>query len=247
MSEPIVVTGASRGIGKAVARRLARLGHPVVAWARSEEDLAALRAADPDGRITTCRVDVGDWDSVARGVRTSLAGATALRGVVVNAGVGEWGEVGDLPGAAWQTMLATNVSGAFHTLAQLRPLLLARPEGSQVVTMVSDSALHPFPGRSAYCSSKAALASLTETFRREVRGNRVRVTALYPGRVDTHFRGRQPGDRPEILQPEDIAATVEHVFALPDHVELRELSICSIHSTYGPFEESAPTEVARVR
>jgi len=240
--EPVVVTGASRGIGYAVACHLADLGYDVVAWARTAGDLDELRKVDGSGRIRTHRVDVGDAEEVRAGVDNVLAEAATVRGVVVNAGIGEWGEVGDLSASAWLQMFATNVTGAFYTLSYLRPLLRAHPRG-QVVATVSDSARFAFTGRAGYCASKAALESLIETFRRENRAHGIRVTALYPGRVDTYFRGRRPGSRPAILQTEDIAAAVGHVFSLPGHIELREMSLNSIFSSYGPYEEhSIPKE-----
>lgn len=234
---PIVVTGASRGIGRAVAVGLAQAGHPVIAWARSADRLAELQQCGMS-RISTCVVDVRYEESVRDGVERSLNGREAIRGVVVNAGMGEWGPVSDMPFHVWRTMMETNLDGAFHTLKQLRPFLVRRP-GAQVVTMISDSALYAYPQRAAYCASKAGLRGLVDAFRREVRPRHTRVTSLYPGRVDTYFRNGQPGSRSTALRAEDVASVVTFLFAQPEHVEIRDLSLCSMFSPYGPYDEVA--------
>jgi serine 3-dehydrogenase len=234
----VVVTGASRGVGRAVASRLADNGHSVVAWARNDEDLRAL-ASSGNGRIEHACVDVRERASVATAVAAIRAKGASVRAVVLNAGVAVWSQVDELDPSDWHRMLDTNLTGAFHTLSLLTPLLRDRATPGQVVAVLSDSAWYQFPGRAGYCASKAGLESLVETFRRENRSTGVRVTALYPSRVDTHFRNLQPGSRPGALHPGDVASVVEYVLDLPAHVEIRSLAVSSVSSSFGPYTEIA--------
>ncbi|MDF5751641.1 SDR family oxidoreductase [Spongiactinospora sp. TRM90649] len=235
----IVVTGAGRGIGRATAVRLARHGHDVALWARTEADLAAANdeITRTGGRARHRVVDVADPDAVADAAG-DLAADGPLRALVVNAGGGRWRPFSELTAQEWRATLATNLDGAFHVLRALLPSL-AGHEHAQVIVVGSDSSLYPFPGRAHYCASKAALRSLAETFRAEVRPLGVRVTTLLPSRVDTHFGGRVPGDRPGALSAEDVADVIRFVIDLPPHVELRELRLSAITETYGPFQEGA--------
>lgn len=230
------MTGASRGIGRAVAETLAERGIEVIAWARTRADLVSL---GPTEHVRAVAVDVSDPASVLRGIEQSLGRDEALRAVVVNAGVGEWRPVSEVPPDEWDTILGTNLGGALHTLQAALPAL-HRHEDPQVVVISSDSATFAHPGRGAYCASKAALSALTECLRREERERGIRVTQLAPSRVDTYFRGKTPGGRSGSLQPADVAAVVAWVLSLPRHIEIRTLDMASIYSTYGPYPEHMP-------
>lgn len=239
----VLVTGASRGIGRATALALAAAGHDLVLWARTGADLAATateaRARGVDVRAAV--VDVGDPAAVDGPGRASLDGLAALRAAVVNAGWGEWGALAETPPEQWRGIMATNLDGAFHSLQVALPLLLAH-EHPQVVAMASDSSRFSYPQRAAYCASKAGFLSLMETLRHETRAQGLRVTNLLMSRVDTHFRGKQPGGRPSALSCEEVAGVVLTLLALPARVEVRELALSSITSTYGPYPETASEE-----
>ncbi|MEU4062662.1 SDR family NAD(P)-dependent oxidoreductase [Streptomyces wedmorensis] len=240
----VLVTGASRGIGRAVALAVAALGHPLVLWARTTDDLASLAAEIRERWGTEVRVatvDVAQADQVDQAVTASLAGIDSLRAVVVNAGGGIWGSLADMDAGQWREVLGANLDGAFHTLKATEPLLRARP-GSQIIGLASDSSYNSFPQRGAYCASKAGFLSLLETARGELRADGVRVTALVPSRVDTYFRGKQPGARPEALSMAEIADVVAMLFSVPSRVEIRELHLSSIHSTFGMRTEVCTKE-----
>lgn len=234
MPKTVVVTGGSRGIGRATAERLARLGLHVACWSRSADD-----APDPEtsaGVIEPVQVDVRSEKSVESAVERLRSSASTVSGLVLNAGVGEWDRVEDHDTAGWIDIVDTNLLGAFRTLKHLHPLLV-EGDPALVVVMASDSGSHSMPTRSGYCASKAGLASLANTFRRENRGAGVRVTTIHPSRVDTYFRGKQPGTRPEALSMYDVADVVGWLFSLPRHVEIQDLSLGSIHAPYGNLPE----------
>ncbi|HEX5872177.1 MAG TPA: SDR family NAD(P)-dependent oxidoreductase [Longimicrobium sp.] len=229
----VLVTGASRGIGRAVAEALAADGFDLVLWARAAAELDEARAAlHGPVQVRTAAVDVSRPEAVAGERERSLAGLPGLRGVVLCAGVGEWAPLEETTPAAWRTMLDTNLGGAFLALREALPLLRAVPH-AQVVVLGSDSGEVGMPGRTAYCASKWGLRGLAESLRAEERPGGLRVTQLLVSRVDTHFRGRVPGDRPGALTAAQVARLVSTVFAQDPQVELREIRMSSIHTPYG--------------
>ncbi|GAU66484.1 putative oxidoreductase [Streptomyces sp. NBRC 110611] len=240
----MLITGASRGIGRAIALALAADGYRPVLWARSGDDLAEV-AAEVRAHGTPVRsavVDIADPAAVAFAARTSLAGLDGLAGLVLNAGQGVWTALSELGTDEWDRTVRTNLDGGFQVLSAALPLLTAVP-GALVVGMLSDSARYPFPQRAAYAAAKSGLGALLEVTRREVREQRVRVCQVVPSRVDTYFRGAHadaaPGSREGALSAEDVAAVVSGLFRLPPHVEIREIQMSSLSSTFGPFPERA--------
>jgi NAD(P)-dependent dehydrogenase (short-subunit alcohol dehydrogenase family) len=228
----VLVTGASRGIGAAVAERLTTRGFQVVGWARSD----SLHC----GRMA--RVDVGDPEQVDRAVGETLADAPALQGLVLNAGAGVWTALADLAVDEWRDTMRTNLDGAFYVLRATLPRLIAGR--GLIVGILSDSARYPFPGRAAYGAAKSGLYALLEAARREVRAAGVRVSLVVPSRVDTYFRGAHaesgPGSRPGALAAADVAGVVATLFELPGGVEVRETHVASVRATYGPYPEAVP-------
>ncbi|GHJ47523.1 short-chain dehydrogenase [Catellatospora sp. TT07R-123] len=235
MAEPaVLVTGASRGIGRAVAYALAGAGVPVVLWARDGAALAEvadgcrMRGADAYPRVTDVR-DAADVDAAARDL-------PALRAVVLNAGVGQWHPLRDYPVEVWDDTIATNLRGAHLTLVAALPRLLADGAG-QVVAIGSDSGQAGLPERAAYCAAKWGLRGLVEVARAEHRADGLRCTHLAVGAVDTGFRTGTPGGRPGALAPEDVAATVAWLLAAPRGTEIRELHLASMARPYGADTE----------
>ncbi|MEV6690281.1 SDR family NAD(P)-dependent oxidoreductase [Micromonospora sp. NPDC051196] len=234
----VLVTGASRGIGRAVAQQLAKAGFDVILWARTTAELESLAAECRDTGVTAriATVDVGDPASVQAAVTTSLADLGSLRGVVINAGGGIWNEITDVSPAEWRAVVGPNLDGAFHTLRVTLPLL-RRSRHAQVVGIASDSSYYSYPGRAAYCASKAGFLSLMNTARREMRAHGIRVTSIVASRVDSYFRGKHPGARPEALSTDEIAEVVTGVFCGPPRVEVRELAVSALHTSFGPYPE----------
>lgn len=236
--ESVLITGASRGIGAGIARRLAANGFNLVLWARAESDLKEIanECSALGVSVRTAVVDVSNSDTVTTAGAASLEGIDGLRGCVVNAGTAAFDRLSDLSTDDWRETLGTNLDGAFFTLRAALPLL-QRCLASQVVAMGSQSGLYAFETQAAYAASKWGLHGLVEIVRRESRTNGVRVTNLVMGPVDTFFRDKQPGDRPGTLSIDEVASVVETVFALPPTVEIRELQLTSVRKPFGPFPE----------
>jgi NADP-dependent 3-hydroxy acid dehydrogenase YdfG len=241
----VLITGASRGIGCAAALALASAGVDLVLWARTETDLKETADACRERGVNarTCVVDVSDPEMVADAGARSLAGLGALRGVVVNAGVGIWNALGDVSVDEWRALQGTNLDGAFHTLKAAIPLLL-RHRAPQLIAVASDSSEYSFENRAAYCASKWGMLGFIEAIRREVRSKGVRVTVLELSRVDTFFRSKQQGSRPNSLSADEVAQLISMIFLLPARVEIRELKASAITSTWGPYPEVWEPELA---
>ncbi|MER5214815.1 SDR family NAD(P)-dependent oxidoreductase [Streptomyces sp. NPDC002838] len=237
----ILITGASRGIGRATAKALAARGFDLALWARTERDLAdtARELAAGGTNVRTAVVDVGDADAVRRAAAASCADPGGLAGLVLNAGAGVWTPLSDLGPIEWHRTIRTNLDGAFHALTAAMPSLIAGR--GLIVGLLSDSVLHPFPERAAYSAAKSGMRALLEVARRELRQNGVRVSLVLPSRVDTSFQGAHreagPGTRPGALSAADVAQVVAALYETPAHVEIRETHVAATTSTFGPFPE----------
>lgn len=239
----VLVTGASRGIGRASALRLAAAGHDLVLWARTADELADTgRAAERFGGRVDCRVvDVVDPAQLAEGYAAIKWNSPP--GLVLNAGSGIWQPIQQIDDQTWLRTLDTNLTGAMQLLRLLLPDF-RRAGSGLIVGILSDSARYPFADRAAYSAAKAGLAALLEVARRETRADGVRVSTLWPSRVDTSFQGSMPvagpGSRPGSLSADDVARVIEWLFGLPPQLEVRELQLAALTASYGPYEEAMP-------
>jgi uncharacterized protein len=183
MAVTALITGASSGIGAALARCFARDGHRLVLVARSEDKLLVL--ADTLRAEYGVRVDVLAADLTQRGTAHALAVALrrkrrAIDVLVNNAGVLEQGAFKSIAAERHQELIDLNVSGLTAMLAAFVPAMVARGRG-RVLNVASVAAFQPVPGLATYAATKAYVLSLTESLAEELRGSGVTVTALCPG------------------------------------------------------------------
>ncbi|MGH9393023.1 MAG: SDR family oxidoreductase [Terriglobales bacterium] len=207
-----IVTGASQGIGRAIALRLAALGATVVAAARSENGLQILVAeiARRGGRALACPTDVRSPAAVDALARFALQQCGQVDILVNNAGVGRFGVPLHLtPPEAWTATLETNLSAVYYAIRALAPHMIARASG-QIINVASLAAHNPLPNGAAYAASKAALHQLTVSVAEELRAHRIRVSLVCPGSVDTDLSPELVGNknRARMLRPDDVAHVV---------------------------------------
>jgi 3-oxoacyl-[acyl-carrier protein] reductase len=213
-----LVTGASRGIGRAIALRLAP-SHTIVAVARSTTELDAL-AAEITSTGGICRpvpLDVTDADAVAgslRGIDVDV--------LVNNAGVGTLKPFLEITPAEWRTMVDVNFNALYHVTRAVLPGMLARGRGD-VVNIGSIAGRSAFVGGSCYAATKWAVMAFTESLMLEVRDAGVRVSVVMPGSVATHFGSGEAKDWN--LRPEDVAESVAHVVSAPREVLIHRLEV----------------------
>jgi 3-oxoacyl-[acyl-carrier protein] reductase len=206
-----LVTGASRGIGRAIAVELARAGAHVVVGYRSGGDDAETLARELEG--TAVRADVSDPAEAARLVEE----AGELDILVNNAGLTRDGLIARMSDEDWHTVLDTNLGGVFHTCrAAARGMM--RRRGGAIVNLTSVVGIHGNPGQTNYAASKAGIIGFTKALARELATRGVRVNAVAPGYIQTALTDVLPeevqqailGNTPlgRLGTPEDVAGAV---------------------------------------
>jgi NAD(P)-dependent dehydrogenase (short-subunit alcohol dehydrogenase family) len=222
-----VVTGGSRGIGRAVVEALAGHGWRVFFCSKSEGSVetAGGELSERFGdRVEGRAVDVRDQEAVDAFVAWVLERAGRIDCLVNNAGLGRFGPVDGLTGDEWREVLHTNLDGAFYCLRAVAPAMKRQGSG-YVFNIASLAAKNPFAGGAAYNASKFGMLGFSEAAMLDLRHQGIRVSCILPGSVDTGFReGRD--DTSWMLTPEDVARTVLDLLAyperaLPSRVELR--------------------------
>jgi 3-oxoacyl-[acyl-carrier protein] reductase len=206
-----LVTGASRGIGRAIALELGRAGAEVVVAYRSGADEAEAVAAEAGGRAV--QADVSDPDEAKRLV--DEAGDLAI--LVNNAGLTRDGLIARMPDDDWRTVIETNLSGAFYTCRAAARGMMRRRAGA-IVNVSSVVGLHGNPGQTNYAASKAGIIGFTKALARELGGRGVRANVVAPGYVKTQLTDVLPEEaRAAMLtntplgrlgEPEDVAGAV---------------------------------------
>jgi 3-oxoacyl-[acyl-carrier protein] reductase len=217
-----IVTGGSRGIGRAVVEALLEAGWRVRFCSRSPESVqrAQEELAEKFGDAVQGKaVDVRNQAEVDAFVGTE----ERIDCLVNNAGLGVFGPVDELTGDQWREVIETNLSGCFYFLRAVAPVMKRQGSG-WIFNIASLAGKNPMAGGAAYNASKFGLIGMSEAAMLDLRSHGVRVAAILPGSVDTGF-GRG-GDGSWKLKPEDIASMVLHLLsypahALPSQVEMR--------------------------
>jgi NAD(P)-dependent dehydrogenase (short-subunit alcohol dehydrogenase family) len=220
-----LVTGASRGIGRAIALALAEEGSAVALVARDAHALARLEAdiRGRGGRALAVAGDLRDRAFCREAVDSAVRAHGRLQILVNNAGVGAWAALGETSDETWETVLETNLSSVFRLTRAALPQLT--DGGGHVVMISSLAGSNPIVGMSAYCASKAALDHLSRCLMLEVRDHGVRVSVVAPGSVATSFGGSTARDESWMLRAEDVAAAVMDILRLRDAGHLSRIEM----------------------
>ena len=224
-----VVTGGTKGIGRAIARALIGAGVDVVISSRHEEELAKtvseLNELGP-GRCAGVNCDVRDESQVKvlfAHAATTLGGLDIL---VNNAGIGLFVSVEETSGEDFRAVIETNLCGVFYCCHQAIPLMKQRG-GGYIINISSLAGTNAHARMAAYNASKFGLNGFSEALMQEVRYDGIKVSYIMPGSVNTEFGGDEPSDEKSWqLQPNDIAQVVIDLLnypqrALPSRVEIR--------------------------
>lgn len=220
-----LVTGAGRGIGRAVALALGREGARVALVARTatqlDEVADEVRAAG--GEALTLPGDLCDPRFPAAAVEAAVAAHGRLQVLVNNAGVGAFAPLAETSDETWERVIGTNLSAVFRLTRAALPHLT---RGGGHVFMVSSLAgSNAIAHMSAYCASKAALDHLAACLMLEVRQQGVKVTTLAPGSVDTTFGASPRGDASWMLQADDVAAALIDLLRTRDGAHLSRVEL----------------------
>jgi len=228
-----LITGASQGLGLAIARHLAAEGAAisVVARAGAKLDEAVASLAGEGRRAIGVAADVTRSAEVEAAVRRTLDELGRLDIVVLNAGTWQGAPIVETREETWDALLDLNLKGAFLTLKHALPALIAQKRGT-VVGIASLGALVGQPGSAAYAASKWGLRGLLESAALELKPHGVRVSLVYPHNINSAGRAIAPGseERGRNLETSDIAAMVAWICTAPEHVSVGNVTVWPIHA-----------------
>jgi 3-oxoacyl-[acyl-carrier protein] reductase len=205
-----LVTGAGRGIGAAIARKLASLGATTILCGRNRTRLqSTAEAISNDGgksEIVECDVsDLASVDAAAASIDKSLRRLDVL---VNNAGVGGFSSpLHQLPPDSWDEILNTNLRGVYYTIRAFAPMMV-RARSGHIINISSLAGKNALPNGAAYAASKWGLNGLTYSVAEELRSYNIRASVICPGSVDTELSPHTGKDQSKMLQPDDVAHVV---------------------------------------
>ncbi len=224
-----VVTGSTKGIGRAIAEALSREGMNVCISARNanEVEKAVSDIGDAgEGSVTGAVCDVRDYDEVKALFEHTAAEFGGIDVLVNNAGIGIFGRIDETSPEDFRAVLETNLFGVFYCCREAIPLIKKRG-GGYIINISSLAGINAHPQMAVYNASKFALNGFSEALMQEVRHDGIKVSYIMPGSVNTHFSNEEPsGDKDWQLQSEDIARVVVNLLhhderSLPSRVEIR--------------------------
>ena len=234
-NKTIILTGASKGIGKALAINLATQGVNLVLVARSQSELEEVKN-QVEKAGSNCLIfagSVSDESFVNIVVSETLATFGQINFMINNAGHGVFKRASDISSEEWDSIYDTNVKGTFlFSKAVLTGMKEAK--SGHLINVASDVAKRVFDGGSLYCSSKYAQDAFSMALRKEVREYGIKVSVIYSGLVDSMFHTDPQGDESHTdwLKVEDMANAISYVMNQPKHVVIDELMIHPLSQDY---------------
>jgi len=216
-----IITGVSKGIGRATAEALLARGAVVAGWGRTAPEGLAHE------RFHFFECDVRNETAVQEAYTNTLRElGPAVHVLVNNAGIGNFGPVDGFSSEAWHAMFDTNVHGLFYCTKVVLPQMKQQQEG-HIINVASLAGTAGSPNIAGYCATKYAVRGFSDALFKEVRPQGVRVTCIMPGSVETNFNGATPGQEPDPhkMQPEDIADAIVHTLEAPQRTMVSELQM----------------------
>ncbi len=223
-----LVTGSTKGIGRAIAEQLARAGASVVISSRTESDVDAAverLEGDAEGEIIGIPCDVRDPQACRRLVDGAVERLGRLDILVNNAGIGIMKSIMEMSAEEWRLQIDTNLGGVFYCSKAAIPHLSRTGDG-WIINIGSLASRNSFSGGVGYNASKFGLLGMTEATMLDVRHENVRVSIVMPGSVNTHFGGREPeSERDWRLQAEDCARAVMQLLSYPKEAHVSRIEM----------------------
>lgn len=228
-----LITGAGKGLGKAIALALAAEGVSLALLARTESDLkdvaAEAKTIDNNIKINYATADIGNNDSVMAAVALLKKDAGDIDILINNAGKGKFGSFMDLEVKEWEQIIQTNLLGSYYMTRAILPEMKARKNGD-IVNISSSAGLKGAPATSAYSASKFGLIGLSESLMMEVRKENIRVLTMMPSTIATELSINlklTDGNPDSVLQPEDFAELLVAHLKLPRRALVKDVVLYS--------------------
>lgn len=234
MKQLIVITGASSGIGAAMAKAFSAKGHPLLLLARRIEPMQALGLDN----CLAVSVDVTDADAMKAAIASAEAKFGPVGCLINNAGVMLLGSADTQDPAEWSRMLNINVMGVLNGIHAVLADMKARKTGT-IINVSSIAGRKTFPNHTAYCATKFAVHALTENIREEVAMDDVRMITIAPGAVETELLSHTTSEEIKagyedwkqhmggVIAPETIAEAALFAFEQPQSVCVREIVLAA--------------------
>jgi 3-oxoacyl-[acyl-carrier protein] reductase len=226
-----LITGAGKGIGKAIALALAKEGVNIILVARTQEEIDSVAAKVRSLRVKALAItaDVADINSVNAAVEKALAEFGTIDILINNAGIAAFGKFLELEPTDWERIIQVNLMGTYYVTRAVLPNMIERQTGD-IINISSTAGLSGNALTSAYSASKFAVLGLTESLMQEVRKHNIRVTALTPSTVATDMAKElklTDGNPETVMQAEDMAELIIAQLKLNRRVFIKNSSIWS--------------------
>ncbi|MCP8615324.1 SDR family oxidoreductase [Salirhabdus salicampi] len=230
-----IVTGASRGIGKEIAKQLAKAGVKLAIMGSSDEIHKTKQELQTSGHndILSFRADVSKENEVEHVVEATRNAFGNVDILVNNAGIGLFKPVEEITVEEWRKLFNVNVQGVFLLTKLVVPIMKKQQFGT-IITISSDVGRYSIPKGSLYASTKYAVQGFMGSVSQEVRDHGIRVGTVNPGMVDTYFADTQQGEekKKDWLKVEDIANAVVYMASAPKHLVIDELQLHPLIQQY---------------
>jgi len=226
--QAVLLTGASRGLGRHTALRLARAGMRVALCARDRSALegVAHEVEALGGEALVCPLDLRDAAQIDAAVTRTLDAFGRIDVLINNAGLGWYKPFTEWTREEIDTVLSVNLAGLIHLTHAVLPHMLERGSG-YLVNVASDIGRRVIPNMAAYVAAKHGVVGFSGALLREVKDRGIRVSVLLPGIIDTYFGGGEEGSRDPSwsLHPADVAAVIETLLRQPPGLVLDEVTL----------------------
>jgi NADP-dependent 3-hydroxy acid dehydrogenase YdfG len=233
VSDIALVTGASKGVGRSIAKKLAVTGLKVFATARNVDELESLKQ-EIEEKSGTCIIypaEITDEFQIAEMVNEILKQGMDIKVLVQNAGVALVGPVKDMPISQWQQTLDVNLTTPFLLTQKCIPVL---SKNAHIFFINSVAGTQAFGNWSAYCASKYGLKALADSLRQELAPDGIKVTTIYPASIDTQMQDKIPydWDREKMLNPDNVAEALVNCYQQPTHVQIKDIHLENLAGTF---------------
>jgi 3-oxoacyl-[acyl-carrier protein] reductase len=226
-----LITGAGKGIGKAIALALAKEGVNVILVSRTQTDIDQLadEASNLGVKSLALAADVSDINSINSAIEKALSKFKTIDILINSAGIASFGKFMELEPAAWEKIIQVNLMGTYYTTRAVIPNMIERQTGD-IINISSTAGLNGNPLTSAYSASKFAVLGLTDSLMQEMRKHNIRVSALIPSTVATDMAkdlNLTDGNPEKVMQSEDIAELLIAQLKLNRRVFIKNSNIWS--------------------
>ncbi|MBX2985998.1 MAG: SDR family oxidoreductase [Bacteroidia bacterium] len=220
-----VVTGASTGLGAALATALVQKGAHVFGLARNTQALTKLKDKLGENFIAI-PMDITQQENIATWANSTFSKNKLPDILINNAGIGFFKKIDETSSADWLQMIDTNLNGMYFITSQLVPYLKKNKNVTHIINIGSILGTMGREEGSAYCATKYAINGFSDALYKELRAYKIKVTCVNPGSIETDFfknSGIEAHDN--MLHPNDLAATIIHILETPDNMLINELTI----------------------